>query len=398
MKLILAVLIFLSTAAFVFPPEDKKASFPATDSRIMQEIVDRGKLYLQGGLYDKALKYFDGLIAQYPGCDFAYYYLGLAYYGKGDFTGAEEYLKKSIDRGVHVSDAYYHLSLIEHKRGNHARVIEYLEEVTLLDGTFQNAYYNKGVTFLELGMPARAVQEFAYALYLEPRDYSSFVGVVRAYEKMEMAPGGRSPMPENFPPDPVKAVSAGHAVIPEGPEPAEKIKPAPKMQKARGEPVAIYGPQKKKEIARPAAEKSLSAPDRSFAAYILTSAGKKEVDITDGREAEAVCSENLKGILEIIFSAPRDLRKKVIKLEIKGTAGNGKIKVILRDKSTRRSPPFYLKNIGRTWQPFSVNPAHIAYNLDLENVEYIKLEFMPPAENSETGRSAVFAVRNVRYE
>jgi len=186
MKRFLLTACLLALLPGISSPAEEAGSAVTAYEEIWKKAVAKGKLYLEGKLYDDAIAYFSNLKRMYPDAPFLHYYLGLAYYLKDDLENAEKNLKKTIEIDLYGARAYYYLALIEHKKGNDKKVVEYLDEVTLLDETFQGAYYNKGVTFLSLGEPERAAKEFAYALHLSPIDYLSFAGFLQAYAGMDL--------------------------------------------------------------------------------------------------------------------------------------------------------------------------------------------------------------------
>ena len=344
MKKLLVILWVFSflivTPCATYSIEKEKPPF-ADYKENLKNIIAKGKLYLKNAHYKKAINYFDYVVFNYPRSPASYYYLGVAYYGRGNLQNAEKSLNKAIKLNPRHTHAYYHLALIEHRRGNREKVIEYLDKVTSLDSTFQKAYYNKGTTFLSLGMPERSYKEFAYSLHLKPTDYPSLIGFLETCVRLKLIEIDESSLQN---PDKVKFT----VQIPSSPAPSaldgQPISPE------KGEDMRIF----------------LSSPF-----------GKREVMLKDGVPVKLNSLKNMKEVLEINFPKPADLQNKIIRIQVKGENGNEKVKVVLRDTSTGRSPPFYLNGISKKWKTFSINTNREAYNLNLDKIEHFRLELLP---------------------
>lgn len=188
-------------------------------SDVNQEVMEKARGYLEASRYTDAITYLKAIIAKHPKISLAYYYLGVAYYGNDDPDNAEYNLKKAIELNPYYPEAFYHLALIEYKKQDYKQVLEYLNEVTSLDNTFQVAFYNKGVIYLLLDKPKRAIKEFAYAVYLNPDDNSSLIGLLEASSKLKLITlqksdidgnvkiGYTSTEKENMPKEPKKIIS-----------------------------------------------------------------------------------------------------------------------------------------------------------------------------------------------
>jgi len=361
-----------------------------------KEAVRDGKLYLEAEMYEKAVDYFNGIIMEYPNMLQGYYYLGVAHYGKGDLNNAEYYLKKTIEMNPHYARAFYHLALIEHQRGNNEKVVRYLDETTLLDNTFQGAHYNKAVTLLDMGKPERAVKEFAYALYLEPEDYNSFLGVVESYKKMGKV------VEEELPERGIKEISIKPAgTKPEQPPLFSAQKYASKIPRGSAQDSSvddIVSRIAKEYVNVPPAETPEKAVQEEPAQTIKYVAAEKEILagameafisspyersgtlIGSGVPAEISSSKKSKKALELCFRSPADLRDKIVRLKIRGEKGDETIKCYIKSASLRRSPPFYISNLSPEWKTFEINASDKADNLDCDRIELIKLEILPPED------------------
>jgi len=321
--------------------------------KALNMAIDKGILYLETGLYDRAIDYFSSMKSEYPESPIMTYYLGLAYYGKEDIDSAEKLFKQTIELDPYSVSAYYHLALIESKKGNGEQVIHYFDKVTSMDDTFQSAYYNKGVIFLSIGEPENAIREFAYALYLSPGDKSSFAGLIKAYAKLGQEVTG-VPGIEND-------------------------------KKARPGEVRISFSEENADFV----ESEKDGEDK-MRIYLVASSGKREIESIDGEPLELRSENNAKCSLEINFPSPRNLQHKLIRFKAKGSGGGEKMNILVRDNSLRRSPNFYLKDIDKDWKTFDINVREVAYNLNRREVEQIKIELLTPSEATGDNGHTIF--------
>ncbi len=305
------------------------------DSSGWEEIVSKGKVYLDTGLYGEAVNYFEEIASLYPASAEAAYYLGFVYYKKGDMKNAEKNFERAVLLDPFYTEAYYYLSVIEYAKSNYEKVIEYLNKVISLDSMCQSAYYNKGVTFLEMGMPELAIKELAYSLYLVPTDSAPVKGILKAYSALNPQ-GAENLMPPNH--SPLRGAGTGQETV------------------------------------------FSSADDMRM--FVFTSSGKRPVTVTDENPVELKDIEGKNGVLEVIFTKPRDLRNASIRFEVKGDAGDGFIELILRDATAKNSPAFRLGEATSEWQVFSMDTAEARNHLDLECVSALRCEFVPASASA----------------
>jgi tetratricopeptide (TPR) repeat protein len=153
-------------------------------SRPWKDMVSKGEVYLEAGLYDKAVEYFQQVARMYPYISEAQYYLGYVYYKKGDLARAEKTFNRSLKLDPEFVLPYYYLALIHYEKGLPEDALAFFERVTDMDPGFQSAYYNKGVVLRDIGRETEAVKEFAYSLYLDPEDTRAFKAIVSSYTRM----------------------------------------------------------------------------------------------------------------------------------------------------------------------------------------------------------------------
>ena len=309
------------------------------------QAIAEGVGYLDAGAYDKAVDCFGNIAARYPDDLVPYYYLGLSYYGKMDLERAEKIFKTVLNLDPKYSQVYYYLGLIEYKKGNKDKALQYLDKTTSLDNSFQSAYYNKGVTYLAMDMPEQAVREFAHALSIAPQDSAAFAGFLKAYARLDF-----------------KDID---------------------MSNVREPSRMIYNrAQLPLDIQTGSKSMGNASENKNMSIFILSASGEEKLDSLTGEPITLLSVENIKGILEIDFNKPEMLRKKIIRLKARGGKGAEKIKVVLRDETTRRSPNFYLRGISTEWQTFYICPEDNASNISLDKIEHIRFELLPLGDTS----------------
>lgn len=358
-----------------------------------KDYARKASVYFEKKEFDEAIKEFEGLVREFPDSALYNFYLGLSYYGKESLDEAKKYLSKAIELDPDSAEAYYHLALIEHKRGNNNTVINYLNEVTSLDSNFQSAYYNKGVTYLSMNLPKRAVKEFAYAIYLDPMDKYSLAGLLQASEMLNLVQVDNSQgeveamIPTEEEKEPILAERTPYGVL--------SAPPLKAGNSSLGE--AIKEPEEEVEEAPNKIEEEEAAVEENtggFAMFLNTAGGKKQISKTGGKSVALISSEDAKGSLEIAFSKALDLKEKTLLLEIKGANGGEKLGLSLRDKATKRSPFLYIRDITDNWQNYSVQLKEVQGNLDLSQIEYVKLELSKESASGPQSESSVL-IRNI---
>ena len=157
------------------------------NSKEWQNMVSKGTVYLETGLYDKAKEYFQQVALNYPYIPEAQYYLGFVYYKEGDFTNAEKIFNRALVLDKTYVPALYYLGLIYHSKGDNEGSIRYFDDVTRYDPSFQSAYFNKGVSYISMQKSVDAIRAFAYAVYLEPTDEKALEALVHVYAMVKQS-------------------------------------------------------------------------------------------------------------------------------------------------------------------------------------------------------------------
>ncbi len=323
------------------------------NSKEWKEMVARGAVYMETGMYGKALDYFKDVALNYPYIPEAQYYLGYVYYKKNDLDNAEKIFKRSLALDPANVPSLYYLALTYYSKGLYGKALGYLNEVVSYDPGFNSAYYNRGIIYLKLDRPFDAIKTFAYSVYLDPENKEAADALVKTYSiiKDEDLYGKNDSLPCD--------------------------------EKARG----VSGresPPGTGKIVEPYAKRSENMDMDVF----VSEPGGHRQKIDPEQEQEILSTVSGKGRLEIIFGKPIDLRKKDLILDIKGGKGGEEVRVRIKDLKTRVCPGFYLKNIETVWGEKRVNIDRNAYMyVDTAGIKQITVELEPfqqEPEDSET--------------
>jgi len=392
---------------------------PKTYDEIRDDAQKKARFFLEAGRYKEAIEYFTQVVKEYPEMDIAYHYLGLAAYAIGNLEKAEESLTKAVELNPYHPEDYYYLALIEFRRDNKKKVLDYLNKTTELSDTFQKAYYNKGVVFLSIGMAERALQEFSYALYLEPKDTKALAGIFKASSSLGLVnideeKSSSGAIVNIMPTQAASGTSASTkpgSVLKEEPEASDAAdqegakhdqdtgmpKRIQDMSSIEDKMVAIIQAReedrlkkralekRKKEVVKKRKESRVRKKEKrpidvsDMKLFLATEKGEERIPYKARTQIKVRSLADQKGILTIKFSDTIDLRDRTLQLDLRGLKGDEKVKIWMRNTSARRSPPYRIRNIKKTWKPVKLNLDDIAYTMDLDDVEFIRIEIVPPS-------------------
>ncbi|MFH1846311.1 MAG: tetratricopeptide repeat protein [Candidatus Omnitrophota bacterium] len=295
-----------------------------------EDLVSRGKVYIDTGFYDRAINYYQKLTLLFSDVPVVQYCLGYAYYKNEDYEDARKIFERTVKIEPDFAEAYFYLAVIAYRNGEKAKSLEHLNRVTAIDRTFQSAYFNRGVTYLDLKEYLSAIRDFAFALYLDPASKKSFEGLARAYAEME----GRS-LEHTWPYNQDNDVFTQRFDFEKEPKFNGNVK------------ITAIGSEDS-EIIEPAID------------------GIYEVDLQGGKYTK----------IDINFSEPIDLRKKRIKFLMKGITSGEKIILKIKDDFTCVTPQLSLGEILKDWKIFSIDPQKEAYmHIDISKIKRLSLEF-----------------------
>jgi tetratricopeptide (TPR) repeat protein len=143
--------------------------------------LDDGIKLFEAKKYDDAQEFFENYVKAYPNKPNAYYYLGLIYKDKNNFSKSTYYFKKSYEltnsitdvqiapqtEGLPVED-YLDMATIYFENKDFDKAITYLDLIEKIDPDCASAYYLKATIFLERGKAQQAMQYFLRALEISP--------------------------------------------------------------------------------------------------------------------------------------------------------------------------------------------------------------------------------------
>lgn len=123
-----------------------------------------GRVYIEMGLYDQAINHLQTANKDltYPYPDKTLTNLGLAYFNKGDFSNAREFLKKSlkVQRKNCLTHHYYGRTLFEQKDFQLAAQ-SFDQAIELCKGSkFDEPHYYSALSYYKLGDRPRATARF----------------------------------------------------------------------------------------------------------------------------------------------------------------------------------------------------------------------------------------------
>jgi len=384
---------------------------PVTYNKEIEEAVIQGRKYLEDEEYSKAIALFKQLLKKHSENPDLNYCLGFVYYKSGDMVNAQKGFKKTIQLDDKYTEAYYFLAVIADKMSDKENVIVYLNKVIYLDPQFQSAYYNKGVVFLSLNEPERAIKDFAYALYLSPKDHSSVIGILKAYDKMNMMDAvtmikekkEKEPLvastKKNKPEEIAEPIEAVTTVSQEKWEisPKEEEKSIAAIEKEEKEKYQIIKTEEKIEVIEVEEIKEVEAGkdiQKDMKIIVYSPEGWEKTILLNRQLINLKSYKDKSGMVEINFSEPADLKNKYLYFEIKGDKGGEELRCVIKDSSTKRSPEFAIYNIYEEWGTKAISIEDNAHGfLDEKSIVQIKIKLL----NEDSSRAKA-SIRNVRIE
>lgn len=310
------------------------------NSRQWKDMILKGTVYLETGMYDKALDYFKALALNYPYIPEAQYYLGYIYYKHNDMYNAKKIFQRSIRLDPGYVPSLYFLALTYHAEGNNEKALDYFNKVIVYDSSFQSAYFNRGVTYLELGQPLNAIREFAYAVYLEPTDKRSIEALLKTHTLMKDP--GINEKDESTAQD-------GTSLITKRPPIVSGLKSVDDSEGTEKRGIRIY----------------------------VFNPGRDEQSLV-GREKdgyEVISKNGQTGYVEIEFTPPANLKGADMLFKVKGQKGSERLTGTIKDSLTKVCPGFTIKDIDTAWTQKKINIENLAYMyVDTDKILKIRLE------------------------
>ncbi|HVP53912.1 MAG TPA: tetratricopeptide repeat protein [Candidatus Eisenbacteria bacterium] len=143
----------------------------------------------QQGKYDEAIAQLEALAAKSPRPAGLSHELGTAYYKKGDYLKAAEYLKQATSEDANDKEAIQLLGLSYYLAGRPAEAIPYLEKVqTWYPRANIDASYVLGVSYIQAKDYPNACKAFAKMFDVAPDSGAAYLFTARMLFRQEFIP------------------------------------------------------------------------------------------------------------------------------------------------------------------------------------------------------------------
>jgi tetratricopeptide (TPR) repeat protein len=165
----------------IVPPENQLG--PSNDA------FEQTRHLLQQGKYDEALVALHDLEAQHPAMKGLAHELGLAYYKKGDYVNAIDYLKKAREENPDDGEAVQLLGLSFYLAGRPAEAIAPLEKVqTWFPSSNVDAAYILGICYIQIKDYPHARGAFAKMFGVSGDSAASYLFTARMLLRQDFGP------------------------------------------------------------------------------------------------------------------------------------------------------------------------------------------------------------------
>ncbi len=125
------------------------------------------------GLFDKAIRVLQTLIADNPDYPAAFNNLGTVYYAKGQLDDAIAYYRKAIDKQPNYIDAYYNLGLALSKKNLFSDAIEIYQNLLQQAPEHYAARFHLACAFMQLNQIKSAIAEFTIIEKTQPYHFET---------------------------------------------------------------------------------------------------------------------------------------------------------------------------------------------------------------------------------
>ena len=187
-------LLLLSICSTLLPAQTPTPSAPASDPQAYKtagsdpEFTEARRLSQQGK-YDEAISQLQALTTRTPKPAGLSHELGAAYYKKGDYLKAAEFLKQAVAEDPNDKEAVQLLGLSYYVSGRPAEAIPYLEKVqTWYPRANVDAAYVLGICYLQSRDYPQARKAFAKMFDVPPDSGASYLLTARMLFRQEFIP------------------------------------------------------------------------------------------------------------------------------------------------------------------------------------------------------------------
>jgi Tfp pilus assembly protein PilF len=138
--------------------------------------------------YDDAISYYRRAIASDPGYSDAMNNLGVAYLELENWDEAIKCFKSALNNPLYHSPEKALLSMgyAYYKKGEYSKAENYLKEALLRNPVFPIAYYTLGLVYVKYGDDKTAIDEFQKAIDIMPNYMDAHWEVANAYRRLDL--------------------------------------------------------------------------------------------------------------------------------------------------------------------------------------------------------------------
>ncbi|MDY6969133.1 MAG: tetratricopeptide repeat protein [Spirochaetota bacterium] len=152
-----------------------------------ESYFELGQIFLNSGVYDKAVGFFKKSISLNKDA-ITHYYLGQSYYRKGNYDEAKQFLLQSLKMDQGNYKAHYFLGLVLRQMGDNEWAIKEFDTADKDNDIKVKCFLAKGTCYLEMGQLPKAIMEFDRGLKYAKKGSSSELNIryfmADAQEKM----------------------------------------------------------------------------------------------------------------------------------------------------------------------------------------------------------------------
>lgn len=158
--------------------------------------VSLGMAAIEEHHYEEALEKFDMAVMESEDLQLINRGRGIAYIALSDYDQAIECLITSLQQSDgHITDLEYdtnfYLGLAYYKKGDYQSATDTYSAILAMDANNVDANFYRGLSYLALRMVEQATQDFDKAISLDNKNYSRYIDIYCALEEMGYEEAGR---------------------------------------------------------------------------------------------------------------------------------------------------------------------------------------------------------------
>ena len=148
--------------------------------------IERGKIYLDQGNFEKSIENFNRSLELKPKSFFAYFYRGIAYHSMRKFDEAINDYMKVIEIKPKDFASYVNIGVCYRVKRDfdYEKSIQYLSEAIKLNTKNEVTYLQMGLTYFKMKKHDLAINDYKEAEKLNPNSISTLYNIAFNYGKM----------------------------------------------------------------------------------------------------------------------------------------------------------------------------------------------------------------------